>query len=133
MTRQKCGRYLDEIQERMDGDAFKAMPEVMAQRQVEEESALYPGAERRERTEDRRRHRNGYKGRPLKTRLGELALQTPHTRGVNKPGEQQKETNRFETTKALLQKRLDAGDILLTQKEKGLRRICVSPWYHWWR
>ena len=81
MTRQKCGRYLDEIQERMDGDAFKAMPEVMAQRQVEEESALCPGAERRERTEDRRGHRNGYKGRPLKTRLGELALQTPQARG----------------------------------------------------
>ena len=37
MTQQKCDGYLSEIQERMDGDVFKAMLEVMAQRLMEEE------------------------------------------------------------------------------------------------
>lgn len=82
MTQQKCDGYLSEIQERMDGDVFKAMLEVMAQRLMEEELALHLRAERHERTEDRRGHRNGYKGRSLKTRMGELALQVPQARGV---------------------------------------------------
>ena len=82
MTQQKCDGYLSEIQERMDGDVFKAMLEVMAQRLMEEELALHLRAERHERTEERRGHRNGYKGRSLKTRMGELALQVPQARGV---------------------------------------------------
>ncbi len=82
MTQQKCDGYLSEIQERMDGDVFKAMLEVMAQRLMEEEWALHLRAERHERTQERRGHRNGYKGRSLKTRMGELALQVPQARGV---------------------------------------------------
>lgn len=82
MTKQKCGGYLDEIQERMDGDVFKAMVEVIVQRVMEEELALHLGAERHERTEERRGHRNGYKARSLKTRVGELKLQVPQARGV---------------------------------------------------
>lgn len=82
MTNQKCDGYLDEIQERVDGDLFKAMLEVMARRLMEEELALHVGAERHERTEERRGHRNGYKPRSLKTRVGELALQVPQARGV---------------------------------------------------
>lgn len=82
MTKRNCDGYLDEIQERMDGDMFKAMLEVMAQRVMEEELALHLGAERHERTAERRGHRNGYKARGLKTRMGELELQVPQARGV---------------------------------------------------
>jgi len=82
MTEQKFDGCLEEIQERMDGDVFKAMLEVMARRVMEEELALYLGAERHERTQERRGHRNGYKPRSLKTRMGELDLQVPQVRGV---------------------------------------------------
>ena len=71
MTKQKCDGYLNEIQERMDGDVFKAMLELMAQRVMEEELASHVGADRHERTPERRGHRNGYKGRSLNTRVGE--------------------------------------------------------------
>ena len=82
MTDRHSGGYLDEIQERMDGDVFKAMLEVMARRVMEEEFALHVGAERHERTPSRRGHRNGHKVRSLKTRVGELALQVPQVRGT---------------------------------------------------
>lgn len=82
MTKHKNDSYLDEIQEQMDGDLFKTMLEVMAQRVMEEELARHLGAERHERTQDRRGHRNGHKGRSLKTRVGELSLQVPQARGV---------------------------------------------------
>jgi putative transposase len=82
MTKRNCDGYLDEIQERMDGDVFKTMLEVMAQRLMEEELVHHLGAQRHERTQDRRGHRNGYKRRSLKTRVGELALQVPQARGV---------------------------------------------------
>lgn len=82
MTNQKCDGYLDEIQERVDGDLLKAMLEVMARRVMEEELACHVGAGRHERTEERRGHRNGYKPRSLKTRMGELSLQVPQARGV---------------------------------------------------
>ena len=82
MTKRNNDGYLDEIQERMDGDVFKAMLEVMAQRVMEEELGRHLGAERHERTEERRGHRNGYKPRGLKTRVGELELHVPQARGV---------------------------------------------------
>ena len=82
MTKHKSDGYVDEIQERMDGDVFKAMVELIAQRVMEEELARYLGAERHERTQERRGHRNGYKARSLKTRVGELSLQVPQARGV---------------------------------------------------
>jgi transposase-like protein len=82
MTEQQCDGYLEEIQERMDGDVFKAMVEVMVHRVMEEELAQHLGAQRHERTQERRGHRNGYKPRSLKTRVGELDLQVPQARGV---------------------------------------------------
>ena len=82
MTKDQCDGYLDEMQERMDGDVFKAMLEVMARRLMEEEFGLHVGAERHERTPSRRGHRNGHKPRSLKTRVGELALQVPQVRGT---------------------------------------------------
>jgi transposase-like protein len=82
MTTHKDDGYLEAVQERMNGDVFKAMLEVMAQRVMEEEIALHLGAERHERSSDRRGHRNGYKPRSLKTRVGELSLHVPQARGV---------------------------------------------------
>jgi len=82
MTKQQCDGYLDEIQERMDGDVLRAMVEVIVQRVMEEELVHHLGAERHERTQERRGHRNGYKPRGLKTRVGELELQVPQARGV---------------------------------------------------
>jgi len=82
MTKRDVDGYLGEIQERMDGDVFKAMVEVMVRRVMEEEVALHVGAERHERTPERRGHRNGHKARRLKTRVGELSLQVPQVRGA---------------------------------------------------
>ena len=82
MTKHECDGYVDEIQERLDGDMLRAMLEVMAQRVMEEELARHVGAQRHERTQERRGHRNGYKARSLKTRVGELSLQVPQARGV---------------------------------------------------
>ncbi len=82
MTKHDNDGYVDAIQERMDGDVFKAMLEVMVQRLMEEELALHVGAERHERTGQRRGYRNGYKLRSLKTRVGELALRVPQARGT---------------------------------------------------
>ena len=82
MTKRHNDGYLDEIQESTDGDLFKAMLEVMARRVMEEELAVHLGAEPHERTSSRRGHRNGYKPRRLKTRVGELALEVPQVRGM---------------------------------------------------
>jgi len=82
MTKHNCDGYLDEIQGRMDGDVFKTMIEVMARQVMEEEIAHHLGAERHERAPSRRGHRNGYKKRSLKTRMGELSLEIPQARGV---------------------------------------------------
>lgn len=82
MTKHKYDAYLDEIQEQLDGDLFKAMLEVMVQRTMEEEATQHLGAQRHERTSARRGHRNGYKPRRLKTRMGELSLEVPQVRGV---------------------------------------------------
>jgi len=82
MTKQHCDGYLESIQTQLDGDVFKTMLEVMARQVMEAELARHIGAARHERTSDRRGHRNGYKPRTLKTRMGELSLQVPQARGV---------------------------------------------------
>jgi putative transposase len=82
MTTSYGDGYLDEIQEKTDGDVLKTMIEVLAQHMMEEELARHVGAGRHERTRNRRGHRNGYKPRSLKTRVGELALQVPQARGT---------------------------------------------------
>jgi len=82
MTTGKNDGYLAMIQEQMDGDLFKTMLEVFAQHVMEEELGLHVGADRHERTLKRRGHRNGYKPRSLKTRVGELELRVPQARGV---------------------------------------------------
>ena len=82
MTKVNNGGYLAEIQEQMEGDVFKAMIEVMSRRLMEEGVSAHLGAEPHERTASRRGHRNGYKPRSLKTRMGELALSVPQVRGM---------------------------------------------------
>jgi len=82
MTKDNVDGYLDEMQERMDGDIFKTMLEMMANRLMEEQLSDHLNAERHERTSGRRGHRNGYKKRGLKTRVGELELQVPQARGI---------------------------------------------------
>lgn len=82
MTTNYSDDYLDEIQANMNGDVFKTMLEVMCQRVMEEELARHVGAGRHERGPERVGHRNGYKPRKLKTRMGELELQIPQSRGM---------------------------------------------------
>lgn len=82
MTKRNDAGYLDEIQAHMDGDVLKTMLEVMARRVMEEELERHLGAGRHERTVERKGHRNGYKRRSLKTRVGELALEVPQARGT---------------------------------------------------
>lgn len=82
MTRHNHDGYLEAIQEKMDGDLFKTMLEVFSEHLMEEELEQHLGAERHERTKGRRGHRNGYKPRSLKTRVGELALRVPQARGM---------------------------------------------------
>ena len=40
------------------------------------------GASHHERSEDRRGHRNGYKPKTLTTRVGEIEIRVPRTRGI---------------------------------------------------
>lgn len=82
MTKHECDGYLDAIQDAVEGDVFREMLRVMVQEVMEEELARHLGAERHERTSTRRGHRNGYKPRRLRTRLGELALSVPQVRGM---------------------------------------------------
>lgn len=82
MTNVNSEGILAEIQEQMEGDVFKAMIEVMSRRLMEEGVAAHVGAEPHERTASRRGHRNGYKPRSLKTRMGELSLSVPQVRGM---------------------------------------------------
>jgi putative transposase len=82
MTKNYDDDYLDEIQANMNGDVFKTMLEVMCQRVMEDELARHVGASRHERGPDRVGHRNGHKPRKLKTRVGELDLQVPQSRGM---------------------------------------------------
>jgi len=82
MTMENSDGYLDEIQEHTDEDLFREMLRLMAQQVMEEEIARHVGAERHERSSSRKGHRNGYKSRGLKTRMGELALEVPQARGT---------------------------------------------------
>jgi putative transposase len=54
--------------------------QVLLQGLLEEEMTAHVGAEPYERTEERRGHRNGYKPRALKTRVGTLDLLVPQDR-----------------------------------------------------
>jgi len=63
-------------------DVFRLMLEQMAHAVMSAEVQRHLGAGAYERSEERRGHRNGMKGRTLKTRVGELALAVPQVRGM---------------------------------------------------
>lgn len=69
----------------MDGifvnpEVFKQLVETIAGHVFEAQISRHLGAEPYERGADRTGHRNGYKARTLKTRVGELALSVPQAR-----------------------------------------------------
>lgn len=74
--------YLSQIQEGGEVDIMKLMLETMAKAVMEAGVAEHVGADRHERSEGRKGHRNGYKPRKLKTRVGELSLDVPQVRGT---------------------------------------------------
>jgi transposase-like protein len=55
--------------------------EYLANQAMQQEVTDHLGADRHERSEDRRGHRNGTKLRRIKTRIGELELDVPQVRG----------------------------------------------------
>ena len=64
-----------------DPDRLKEVLEVLCQSVMKEEVSAHVGANRHERNDDRRGHRNGFKPRTLATRVGELQLSVPQVRG----------------------------------------------------
>jgi len=62
-------------------DGLKIMLEELLMHAMEYEVEGHLGAGYHERSDDRRGHRNGFKPRRLKTRIGELELQVPQVRG----------------------------------------------------
>jgi transposase-like protein len=73
------GRLLQEVFAEADG-AKRLLEHLLAQAMAAEVSA-HVAAGPHERTDQRRGHRNGYKPRTLKTRVGELELAVPQVRG----------------------------------------------------
>jgi len=61
-------------------DPVRALMQMLLQGLLEEEMTVHVGAGPYERTEGRRGHRNGYKPRALKTRVGTLDLWVPQDR-----------------------------------------------------
>lgn len=82
MAKQDFEGYLSQIQEQGGADVMLEMLRLMVQTVLEEGLTRHLGADRHERCEERRGHRNGYKPRQLKTRMGELSLSIPQARGV---------------------------------------------------
>ncbi len=79
-ARHKHEAVQDEIQE-IGADFLRAMVETCLHRMMEEEVAKHLSAGPHERTASRQGYRNGHRQRTWKTRVGELDLQVPQTRG----------------------------------------------------
>lgn len=82
MAKEDGAGFLSQIQESGARDVMLEMLRLMMQTVLDEGIARHVGAHRHERTPERRGHRNGYKPRRLKTRMGELALSIPQARGI---------------------------------------------------
>jgi putative transposase len=82
MAKKDCDGFLSQIQENGGQDVMLEMLRLMMQTVLEEGMIRHVGAQSHERTATRRGHRNGYKPRTLKTRMGELALSIPQARGI---------------------------------------------------
>ena len=72
------GRLLQEVFSHPDG--AKRLLEHLLNQAMQAEASQHVGAERHERSVDRRGYRNGSKPRRLNTRVGELGLQIPQVR-----------------------------------------------------
>ena len=79
-TKKQSEEYASEIQAHVDGDVMRGMVRTMLQELIEEEMSYHVGAGPYERSGERVGHRNGYKGRKLKTRVGEIPLAIPQVR-----------------------------------------------------
>ena len=64
-----------------DQEGLRLFMQELVNQVMQSEQASHLGASRYERNEERRGHRNGTKPRTLKTRVGELNLEQPQTRG----------------------------------------------------
>lgn len=82
MAKHECEGFLSQIQESGAHDVMLEMLRLMVQAVLEEGMTRHVGAQCHERTPERKGHRNGYKPRTLKTRMGELALSIPQARGI---------------------------------------------------
>ena len=82
MTGNEYGTFLRQIQENGGQDVMLEMLRLMVQTVLEEGMTQHLGAHPHERSQSRRGHRNGYKPRTLKTRMGELSLSVPQARGT---------------------------------------------------
>ena len=84
MARKSIGVESDLVQRLFaDPEQLKRVLAVLCQSAMKEEVSAHLGAERHERSEDRRGHRNGHKPRTLQTRVGELQLSVPQVRGCD--------------------------------------------------
>src|SRR3981081_2113260 len=68
------------LQKSGDGDFLRSVAEAVLQILMETDVEGLIGAGRHERTGDRLNYRNGYRDRPLDTRLGPLSLRIPKLR-----------------------------------------------------
>ena len=80
-TKKQSEEYALENQGYVDGDLLRNMVRTMLQEVLEEEMACHVGAGRHERSAERVGHRNGYKPRSIKSRVGEIDLAVPQVRG----------------------------------------------------
>ncbi len=80
MTDDTMTRLLDPIQARTDGDFWRALAAHTLQLLMEVEVDGLIGAGRHDRSDERTTYRNGYRDRPLETRLGTLDLKIPKLR-----------------------------------------------------
>ena len=63
-------------------EAFRGILEKLFNVAMQLERSEFLGAEAYERTESRRGYRNGFKGKGIQTRVGELRLEIPQVRGL---------------------------------------------------
>jgi len=73
------GQLLQEVF--ADPNGAKRLMEYLLNQAMQVEVATHISAEPHQRTEGRRGHRNGFKPRTLKTRVGQLELEVPQVRG----------------------------------------------------
>src|SRR5947207_11356357 len=83
MAKQSIGLEADLIQQLFqEEDGPRRVLGALCQALMQHEVSQQIGAERHERSADRRGHGNGYKPRKLSTRVGELELEVPQVRGT---------------------------------------------------